>query len=118
MRFESHIRRAVPAILLTLAMAVYAFGQISASLSGTVNDAQGSAVAGAKVTVSDPTRNLQIDAKTSSDGTFSFPVLQPGEYTVTVEAQGFKKAVQSGIVINAADRQSTGTIKLEVGDIS
>jgi hypothetical protein len=102
---------------LALALSLTAFGQTSASLSGTVHDPNGSAITGAKVTVSDPSKNLQIEAKTSSDGTFSFPVLQPGTYTVTVEAQGFKKAVQSGIVINASDRQSTGVIKLEVGGI-
>lgn len=118
MRFEPLVKRTVPAFLLMLFLAVFAFGQTSASLSGTVHDPNGSALAGAKVTVSNPAKNLQIDAKTSSDGTFSFPVLQPGEYSVTVEAQGFKKALQSGIVINASDRQSTGIIKLEVGDIS
>ncbi|MEO6724524.1 MAG: carboxypeptidase-like regulatory domain-containing protein, partial [Blastocatellia bacterium] len=118
MRFEPMVKRTVPAFLLTLLLAVFAYGQTSASLSGTVHDPNGSALAGAKVTVSNPAKNLQIDAKTNSDGTFSFPVLQPGEYTITVEAQGFKKAIQSGIVINASDRQSTGTIKLEVGDIS
>ena len=121
MQFESTLKRTVPlwfAMLFVLASALTALGQISASLSGTVHDAQGSAVTGAKVTVSDPAKNLQIDTKTSSDGTFSFPSLQPGNYTVTVENAGFKKYVQSGIIINASDRQSTGTIKLEVGDIS
>jgi hypothetical protein len=36
---------------------------------------------------------------------------------VTVEASGFKKTVKSGIVLNIADRQSTGVIKLEIGGI-
>lgn len=118
MRFEATVKRTLPAILLALVLAIFAFGQTSASLSGTVHDPNGSAVAGAKVTVSDSSKNLQIDAKTNSDGSFTFPVLQPGSYTVTIEAQGFKKAVQTGIVINASDRQSTGVIKLEVGDLS
>lgn len=118
MRFEPIVKRTFPAFLLTLVLAVFAFGQTSASLSGTVHDPNGSAVAGAKVTVSNPAKNLQIDAQTNSDGSFTFPVLQPGDYTVTVEAKGFKKAVQTGIVINASDRQSTGIIKLEVGDLS
>ena len=121
MQFESIIKRTVPlwfAMLLLLTTALTALGQTSASLSGTVHDPNGSAVIGAKVTVSDPTKNLQIETKTSSDGTFSFPVLQPGNYTVTIEAQGFKKAVQSGIVVNASDRQSTGIIRLEVGDLA
>jgi len=117
MRFEPPIKRTVPAFLLMLFLAVFALGQTSASLSGTVQDSTGAALSGAKVTVSNPAKNLQIEARTGSDGTFSFPVLQPGDYTITVEAQGFKKVVKSGIVINASDRQSTGIISMEVGQI-
>ncbi|MGE0886221.1 MAG: carboxypeptidase regulatory-like domain-containing protein [Blastocatellales bacterium] len=117
MRFEPPIKRTVPAFLLMLFLAVFALGQTSASLSGTVQDSTGAALSGAKVTVSNPAKNLQIEARTGSDGTFSFPVLQPGDYTITVEAQGFKKVVKSGIVINASDRQSTGIISMEIGQI-
>src|SRR5262249_23293830 len=41
----------------------------------------------------------------------------PGTYTVTVEANGFKKTVHTGMVVNANDKQSTGIITLEVGGI-
>ncbi|HQR36338.1 MAG TPA: TonB-dependent receptor [Blastocatellia bacterium] len=121
MQFVSNLKRMSPLWFTTvflLASVLTAFAQTSASLSGTVQDSNGGAVTGAKVTVSDPTKNLLIEAKTGSDGTFSFPVLQPGNYTVTIEAQGFKKSIQSGIVINASDRQSTGIMKLEVGDLT
>jgi hypothetical protein len=107
----------VPALLLTLALAVTALGQTSASLSGTVQDPQGNAIAGAKVTATDPSKNQTVETKSSSDGTFSFPALQPGEYTVAIEAQGFKKVVKTGLVLAVADRQSTGIIQLEVGQI-
>lgn len=118
MRFELLFRRAIPAGLLTLCLTVFALGQTSSSLSGIVQDSNGGAIAGAKVTASDSSKNLQIDTKTSSDGNFSFPALQAGTYTVTVEAQGFKKSVKTGIVIAVADRHSTGVIALEVGDIA
>ncbi len=122
MQFESTLKRTVPLwigiMLLLLASALTALGQTSASLSGTVTDSNGSAVIGAKITVSDPSKNLQIETKTSSDGNFSFPALQAGTYNVTVEAQGFKKAVKTGLVLAVADRQSTGIIELEVGDIA
>ena len=37
---------------------------------------------------------------------------------MTVEAQGFKQLVKSGIVINVADRQTAGDLILEPGDVS
>jgi hypothetical protein len=104
-------------LLFTSLLSIAAFAQTSGSLSGVVQDPQGNAVANAKVTVADPTKNLQIDASSSSDGTFSFPNLQPGTYQVTVEAQGFKKVVKTGIILNVADRASTGVIQLEIGQI-
>ncbi|NDD63157.1 MAG: hypothetical protein EBZ36_04130, partial [Acidobacteria bacterium] len=91
--------------------------QTSGSLGGVVQDPQGAAISGAKVTLSDPKKNLSLQQTTSSEGTFAFPALQPGEYSVTVEASGFKKAVKSGIVINVNDRQSTGVISLEIGGV-
>lgn len=110
--------RIISALILTCLLGVSAWAQSTGYLSGTVQDAQGAALPGVKVTVSDPARNLQIEAVTNNDGTFSFTSLQPSTYTVTVEAKNFKKYVQTGIVINASDRQSTGTIKLEVGALT
>jgi hypothetical protein len=112
------MQRILMAGVFTLLLVSATLAQTSASLSGIVQDPQGGAISGAKVTASDPAKNLQIEAKTSSDGTFSFPTLQPSVYTVTVEAQGFKKTIKSGIVVNALDKQSTGVIKLEIGEIS
>ncbi|MBS1791256.1 MAG: TonB-dependent receptor [Acidobacteria bacterium] len=117
MTLPSIVKKVLLVPAFTLLLALTAFAQTSASLSGTVHDSNGAALAGAKVTVSNPAKNLQLEAKTGTDGTFSFPVLQPGDYIVTVEAQGFKKAVKTGIVINASDRQSTGIITMEVGQI-
>ncbi|MGE0102542.1 MAG: carboxypeptidase regulatory-like domain-containing protein [Blastocatellales bacterium] len=117
MYFRPAAKRITAVFSLCLALAAFVYGQTSASLSGAIRDPNGNSVAGARVTVSDPLRNLQIETTTGSDGTFSFPTLQPGTYTVTVEAQGFKKIVKSGIVLNIADRQSTGVINLEVGQI-
>lgn len=117
MRINS-LRKKTPMLLsLALLLAVSAFAQNTGSLSGIVQDPNGGAIAGAKVTVSDPTKGFQLETRTNSEGTFSFSTIPPGSYTVTVEASGFKKTVKSGIVLNIADRQSTGVITLEIGGI-
>ncbi|MBO0862720.1 MAG: carboxypeptidase regulatory-like domain-containing protein [Chloracidobacterium sp.] len=105
------------AIIFLLSLAVTGGAQTSATLSGAVRDAQGNAITGAKVTVSESSRNLNLETRTGADGAFSFTTLQPGIYNVAVEATGFKKFVKTGIVIEVADRQSTGVITLEVGAI-
>ena len=106
------------ALALVALLTATAFAQTSASLSGTVQDPQGNVIGGAKVTVADPIKNLKFEGTTSDSGTFSFPTLQPGTYTLTVEMAGFKQLVKTGIIINTADRQSAGTITLEVGEVS
>ncbi|HEX5084239.1 MAG TPA: carboxypeptidase regulatory-like domain-containing protein, partial [Blastocatellia bacterium] len=113
------LRKKTPMLLsLALLLAVSAFAQNTGSLSGIVQDSSGGAISGAKVTLSDPTKGFQQEARTNSEGTFSFTTVPPGAYTVTIEATGFKKTVKSGIILNIADRQSTGIISMEVGDIS
>jgi hypothetical protein len=112
------LRKNMPMLLsLALLLAVSAFAQNTGSLSGIVQDQNGGALAGAKVTVSDSAKGFQLETKTNSEGTFSFSTVPPGTYTVTVEATGFKKTVKSGIILNIADRQSTGAITLEIGGV-
>jgi len=117
MRSASLLKRIIPLALLTVLFAAAAFAQTSSSLSGTVHDPQGNAVVGAKVLLKDTGGVTQLETTTSGEGLFVFPAIQPGNYTVTIEASGFKKAVKSGIVVSALDKQSAGTIVLEVGQI-
>src|SRR5687767_5271798 len=113
------LRKSVPMLLLlALLLAISGFAQTSASLNGTVHDPNGGAVAGAKITLKATGAATHLDTTTNSEGFYTFPIIQPGTYTVTIEAGGFKKSVKSGIVVNASDRQSTGVTVLEIGDIS
>lgn len=91
--------------------------QNSASITGTVRDASGGAVAGAKVVVSNPDRAAVLNTTTNSGGDYLVPGLVAGKYSVTVVAAGFKKYEAQGIVLEIAQKARVDA-QLEVGAIT
>jgi hypothetical protein len=89
----------------------------SATLSGTVTDANGALVPGAKVTVTNPGTGLQRQATTNEHGSFTVPLLPPSTYTVSVESQGFAPAEVKDVVLNVGDQKAL-QIQLKAGDIN
>src|SRR5437899_756589 len=73
----------------------------SGVIRGTVQDATKAVVPRAKIELRNPDTNITREATTSTEGGYYFGGIQPGNYELTVEAQGFKKW--------------TGTLALEVG---
>jgi len=65
-------------------------GQATGSFSGTVSDNSGALVSGAKVTVTAQATNVSREAITDATGHFLVPLLGVADYTIRVEAQGFK----------------------------
>src|SRR5690349_24933998 len=66
----------------------------SGSIVGSVRDASGAVVIGATVTVRNTETGIAHVVKSNTEGQHVVTLLQPGTYSVTVERQGFKKAVQ------------------------
>ena len=62
------------------------------TITGRVTDPSGAVVPGAVVTVTQPGTGLVIHGETNSAGTYVFSQLEPSQYHVEVEKQGFKKA--------------------------
>jgi Carboxypeptidase regulatory-like domain/TonB dependent receptor len=84
--------------LLTLsAMAQIQNGQFS----GTVTDASGASVAGAKVTIANRATNLSVSTTTNGAGNYSARELPIGVYKITVEAAGFKTFANEGVTLDA-----------------
>ena len=83
--------------LLTLAAGQLLFGQATGSISGTVTDATGSAVPGAKVTVTAPATGLSRSSTTNEAGAYIIPLLGVAVYNVKVEQQGFSPATADDI---------------------
>lgn len=109
-------------ILIAVLFSAFLAGNINAqsgttSVNGTVTDPQGNIIAGATVSLTNATKGFSRTATTTDNGTFSFPVIQPGNYRLEVEASGFKKFVQNEVHA-LVDTPTDITAALEVGNVS
>src|ERR1051326_4331791 len=112
------MRRSISLVQLSIAVCTFlsvAFAQESrATISGTITDPQGALVPGAKVEVKNLATNVVTTVETNERGIYAVPPVNPGEYSVTVSATGFKTTVQSKIELRVADRLGLD-LTLELG---
>jgi len=102
------------AVLLYLT-AIIAFSQATtAIMQGVVRDPTGAVVPGSAVTITNLETRVTSKWMTGPQGNFVALFLQPGEYEVTAEKQGFKKTVRRGITLFVADTARID-LTLEVG---
>ncbi len=105
-------------ILAVLLSSTTLWSQVSTSgIAGTVADQTGAVVPGAKVTATNEATAVSFTTTTTSSGTYLFPSLIVGAYTVTVEASGFKKWVstKNGLTVGVP---LVVDAKLEVGAVT
>ncbi len=99
------------------ATATAALGQALSSISGTVSDSSKSVVASAKISVTNLATGVTRNTTTSSTGFYTFPNLDPGNYSVRVEAAGFRSDLNPNVALSAATPASLD-FNLHVGDVS
>src|ERR1051325_4237530 len=89
---------ALAAILASSGLA-FAQGQQTGEFFGKVTDQSGAALPGVTVTLTSPILLQPLTAVTSDTGTYQFPRLNIGTYTVKFELTGFKTIVQQDIIV-------------------
>src|SRR5438309_9977846 len=107
------LKLAFASVVITHASALIA--QVDrGSIVGTVSDASGANVEGAKVAIKNLATDQLVEVTTDSSGAYAANVLRIGAYSVTVEKQGFKKAVEPnvGVGVNQVVRVN---LTLQVG---
>ena len=88
------------AVLAVVLLSVPAFAQGNLGrIMGAVTDTSGGAVSGATVTVVDVDRGINRTLTTDDAGEYNAPNLTPGNYTVRVEASGFKKIERTSVEV-------------------
>jgi len=92
-------------IILALALPQFMFGQLDeGAIVGTVTDAQGAAVANARVSLKNTDTNFELETHTDSSGVYTFQPVRIGHYSVTVTATGFSTATKSGLELHVSER--------------
>jgi hypothetical protein len=71
----------------------------SARLKGVIRDASGATIPGATVTAAEANSLARLAQTTNAQGLYLFPALPPGEFTITVEANGFRKRIYSHLIL-------------------
>src|SRR6059036_3144812 len=69
------------------------------TITGSVTDPSGAVIVGAKVTATNTATRASTETITTSTGKYTVPLLRPGTYEVTVEQTGFKKYIQTGVIV-------------------
>ena len=104
------------ALLVSLASPAAA-QSISGQISGTIRDSQGGVLPGVTVTVTNVGTGITRTEVTGPAGAFTVTNLPVGNYTVTAELEGFRKAERTGIALTA-DGRVTADFALSVGALT
>ncbi|HZH33436.1 MAG TPA: carboxypeptidase regulatory-like domain-containing protein, partial [Pyrinomonadaceae bacterium] len=101
-------------LLLVLSLGVANAQEFRGTITGTVSDPNGAVVPAASVTVQNVETNVSATATSNEEGSFSFPLLLPGQYKLTATAPSFQTSVRENIQVNVGDRL-TVDLQLAIG---
>lgn len=91
------------------------FGQSErGTISGTVRDATGAVIPGAKVSATETQTNVTINSATNEAGDYTIPNVPVGTYSVRVEKDGFRPSLLTALTVDAATNVRTD-VTLQVG---
>lgn len=123
MCIDRRFRRVVAGLALAAALVLAGHATLqaqttSASVSGSVKDAQAAVLPGASVTLTSETQGTALTSVTDGMGNFFFPYVRPDTYTLKVSLQGFQTVQKMKVVVNANDRLMAGAFTLAIGQIN
>jgi Carboxypeptidase regulatory-like domain/TonB-dependent Receptor Plug Domain len=109
------------AALLLLPSVIMAQSEVTGAINGTITDPSGAVIAGATVTLTSPATGESLTAESNASGGYSFGLVKPGTYTLTLLKSGFKTTTESvqvnlgqTLVFNARLELGSGSITVEV----
>ncbi len=105
------------AVFVSVVIGGTLWAQVTASISGKVEDATGAAVGGASVTVKNPETGATRIVTTDEAGFYRVLSLPVGQQEVRAEKPGFRAAVRTGITL-VVGQEAVVDLKLDVGQVA
>ena len=115
-KFSNRLKHITFLVILLTALSSPLLAQnISGTITGTARDSSGAAIPNATVMITNADQNTVVfTGKTNSAGQYTAPFLPVGNYSVAVDAPGFKKAQHTGIKLDVNQNLTTDLV-LEPG---
>ncbi len=121
---RNQVRRTILTVMwMALALLVQPFSVLYAqsptgTLSGTVYDPSGAAIAGAQIELKNEASGDIRTSVSNGSGYFAITAITPSSYTAKVSAPGFKTWIQNGVIFTQGETRSLPNIRLVLGEIS
>src|SRR6187551_1726646 len=110
---QKYLKCAGSSLALLIMFVISASAQVTGgAVTGNVVDPNGAVVRGATVVLKDKSRGQEFKATTTDAGSYQFPNVQTGTYTMTVTAPGFGQA--TGEVTVSLNQTATANVTLSV----
>ena len=112
------MNRFAPLCLLLAAFSPAGAQTATGRLSGTVVDPAGLVVAGARLLVKGEATGVSFSGVTSALGAFHFSNLPPGEYSIEVNSEGFRRQLIRRFKVDVAKENVAPPVRLEIGTVT
>jgi hypothetical protein len=116
------LRRALRHLALGFVVSALLSLTVSAQLTvghitGTITDTSGAVIVGAQITLTNDGTGAETRTLSTSAGSYTFEQVDPGTYSLHVEAKGFTTDITNGVVVHVQETV-TQNYKLAVGDVT
>ena len=105
------------ALLALCAIPIALAQQSTGTIAGIVTDQQGAVIPGAQVEVLNTQTNALFSTSSNENGLYVAPGLAVGEYEISVESDGFRRSVRSGVTLQVGQNADIN-VTLEIGQVT
>ncbi len=106
----------VAAMLLPVSVVSVVAQSVTGSISGSVRDASNLAIVGAQIALTEAATGSVRQETSNQQGDFTFNVLQPGSYRLSISYAGFRTLQRDAIQLPSSERVSLGNLVMQLGD--